>query len=138
MSFHRILIAIDRSESSQRAVSFATEIAERYGSEMVVFHATPYLISRGGAFESEDTREGAALVDEVVRNLKDRGLNARGEVVRVVEGRVAHGIVEMASSVDADAIVMGTRGRSDLGGLFLGSVTHRVLHLSERPVLVVP
>ena len=136
--FDRILVATDRSESSQRAVGVATEIAERYGSEIVVFHATPFLIGRGGALETEDTREGTDLVDEVVRNLKDRGLNARGEVVRVVEGRVAHGIVEMASSLGADVIVMGTRGRSDLGGLFLGSATHRVLHLSERPVLVVP
>ena len=51
---------------------------------------------------------------------------------------MARGIVESAVTVDADAIVMGTRGRSDFGGLFLGSVTHRVLHLAEKPVIVVP
>lgn len=77
-------------------------------------------------------------MDQIVRSLKDRGLNARGEVVRVLEGHMARGIVESAASADADVILMGTRGRSDFGGLFLGSGTHRVLHLAEKPVIVVP
>ena len=47
------------------------------------------------------------------------------------------GIVEAATAADTDVIVMGTRGLSDFGGLFLGSVTHRVLHLAEKPVIVV-
>ena len=136
--FERILVPTDSSEPSQRAIEFAAGLAKDYGSEMIVLHAVPRIVSRHGASDLEDPAEGRELVDETVRGLKDRGLNARGEVVRVLEGHVSRAIVESADNVDADAIVMGTRGLSDFGGLFLGSVMHRVLHLAEKPVIVVP
>lgn len=136
--FERILVATDSSEPSKRAVEFAAGLAEDNGSEIIVLHAVPRIVSRYGASYLEEPDSATELVDETVRDLKDRGLNARGEVVRVLEGHMPRGIVESAASADADVIVMGTRGRSDFGGLFLGSVTHRVLHLSEKPVIVVP
>jgi nucleotide-binding universal stress UspA family protein len=134
----RILVATDPSEPSKRAVEFAAELAKDHGSEIIVLHAVPRVVSRFGASDLEEPDTARELVDEVVRDLKDRGLNARGEIVRVLEGHTPREIVGSAVSADADAIVMGTRGMSDLGGLFLGSVTHRVLHLAEKPVIVVP
>jgi len=136
--FERILVATDSSEPSKRAVEFAAGLAKDHASEIIVLHAVPRIVSRYGTSYLEEPDVATELVDETVRDLKDRGLNARGEVVRVLEGHMPRGIVESAVSADADAIVMGTRGRSDFGGLFLGSVTHRVLHLSEKPVIVVP
>lgn len=136
--FERILVPTDSSEPSTRAVASAASLAGEHGSEIIVLHAVPRAVSRFGAADVEEPEQARDLVDDVVRHLKDRGLNARGEVIRVLEGHVARGIVETAGAVNADVIVMGTRGLSDLGGLFLGSVTHRVLHLSEKPVLVVP
>jgi nucleotide-binding universal stress UspA family protein len=59
-------------------------------------------------------------------------------VVRdTVFGYAAREIVSDAAGVDADVIVMGTRGRGDLAGLVLGSTAHKVIHLADRPVLVV-
>jgi nucleotide-binding universal stress UspA family protein len=136
--FERILVATDSSEPSKRAVEFAAGLSQEYGSEIVVLHAFPRVVSRYGTSDLEDPDTARELVDEVVRDLKDRGLNARGEIVRVLEGHMPRGIVETAAAADADIIIMGTRGRSDFGGLFLGSVTHRVLHLAEKPVIVVP
>lgn len=136
--FERILVATDSSEPSERAVEFATGLAKDHGSEIIVLHAVPRVVSRFGTSDLEEPDAARELVDKIVRDLKDRGLNARGEVVRVLEGHMARGIVESAASADADVILMGTRGRSDFGGLFLGSVTHRVLHLAEKPVIVVP
>jgi len=136
--FERILVATDASEPSTRAVEFAAGIAKDHASEVIVLHAVPRVVSRFGTSDLEEPEAARDLVDRTVRDLKDRGLSARGEVVRVLEGHMARGIVESAASSDADVIVMGTRGRSDFGGLFLGSVTHRVLHLSEKPVIVVP
>jgi nucleotide-binding universal stress UspA family protein len=86
----------------------------------------------------EDPESARDVVETSVRELKDSGASARGEVIRVLEGHLARGIVESAASMNADVIVMGARGRSDFGGLFLGGVTQRVLHLAERPVIVVP
>jgi nucleotide-binding universal stress UspA family protein len=136
--FERILVATDSSEPSERAVEFAAGLAKEHGSEIIVLHAVPRVVSRFGTSDLEESDTARELVDQIVRDLKDRGLNARGEVVRVLEGHMARGIVESAASADADVILMGTRGRSDFGGLFLGSVTHRVLHLTEKPVIVVP
>ncbi len=85
----------------------------------------------------ETPREAAALVDETVASFRGRGLRAEGEVVRARIGQVPRVIVEAARRRGVDTIAMGSRGLSDWGGLFLGSVTHRVLHLAETPVLVV-
>lgn len=136
--FERILVAIDSSEPSTRAVEFAAGLAQEHGSEIVVLHAFPRVVSRFGTSDLEEPDTARELVDETVRDLKDRGLNVRGEVIRVLEGHMARGIVETADSADAGVIVMGTRGLSNFGGLFLGSVTNRVLHLAEKPVIVVP
>lgn len=136
--FDRILLAIDASEPSTRALAFVEELAKAQGSEIVVLHAIPRWVSPHGTGEIEIPEESRELVDRAVRDLKDASANARGEVIRVLEGHVSRGIVETAGTVGADAIVMGTRGRSDFGGLFIGSVTHRVLHLAEVPVIVVP
>ena len=54
-----------------------------------------------------------------------------------VFGYAAREIVEDAKSLDAGVIVMGSRGRGDLAGLVLGSTAHKVIHLADRPVLVV-
>lgn len=136
--FERILVATDSSEPSQRAVELAAGLTQDDGSEIIVLHAVPGVVSRFGTSELEDPDAARDLVEETVRDLKDRGLNARGEVIRVLEGHMARGIVETADSAAADVIVMGTRGLSNFGGLFLGSVTNRVLHLAEKPVIVVP
>jgi len=54
-----------------------------------------------------------------------------------VFGYAAREIVQDAKELDVDVIVMGSRGRGDLAGLVLGSTAHKVIHLTDRPVLVV-
>jgi len=54
-----------------------------------------------------------------------------------VFGQAASEIVDLAKQHDVGIIVMGSRGRSDLAGLVLGSTAHKVIHLTDRPVLVV-
>jgi nucleotide-binding universal stress UspA family protein len=90
-----------------------------------------------GPLELESQKEAMEFVDHVVRGLKDAGISARGEIVDGLTGQAPKEILQIARSFDADVVVMGSRGRSDLAGLVLGSVTHKVLHLTDRPVLVV-
>jgi nucleotide-binding universal stress UspA family protein len=59
------------------------------------------------------------------------------ELVRAFVGDVAKVIVEAARDHGAGVIVLGSRGRGDLSALLLGSVGHQVIHLADRPVLVV-
>jgi nucleotide-binding universal stress UspA family protein len=134
--FDTILLAVDGSEPSKRATSFALDLASRLGSEVVVIHVrereTGHVAHDPGTYE-----EGTELVDETVRKLKDAGVGARGEMLSAVFGRAARVILEVANDTGAGLVVMGSRGLSDLAGLVMGSVTHKVLHLAHVPVVVV-
>jgi nucleotide-binding universal stress UspA family protein len=58
-------------------------------------------------------------------------------VRETVFGHAAREIVEYAKEHDAGIIIMGSRGRCEVAGLVLGSTAHKVIHLTDRPVLVV-
>ncbi len=132
----RILLAANGSEYSARAVRMAAEVAGRFGAEIIVFHAYEHAMGRGGGYDVETLAEADALIDRVVRELKDVGLSARGQVRSCFYGHTAREIVGQARDEGADLIVMGSRGLSDVAGLLLGSVAHKVLQLADVPVLV--
>jgi len=135
--FERILLAVNGSPSSWKAVDVAADIGQKYGAEVVVLHVREQQITSFGAYEVEQADEATDFVEEIVRALKDAGVSARSEIQTAPLGSVPHVILEMAKELDAGLIVMGSRGLSEWEGLFLGSVTHRVLHLAECPVFVV-
>ena len=135
--FERILLAVDGSEHSIKAVPVAGDLARRYGGEVIVLHVREHEITWGADIDVETADEARALVDGVVRQLKDSDANARGEVVRVPLGQTPRAILDLAREEAAGLIVMGTRGLSDWGRLLMGSVAHKVVHLAEVPVLVV-
>lgn len=135
--FEKILLAVDGSEHSAKAVDVAGDLARRYEGEVIVLHVREHEITWGADIDIETATEARALVDGVVRQLKDAGVNARGEVVRVPLGQTPRAILDMTREEGAGLIVMGTRGLSDWGRLLMGSVAHKVVHLAEVPVLVV-
>jgi nucleotide-binding universal stress UspA family protein len=135
--FDRILLAIDGSEHSRKAIPVAADLAFRYESEVVVFHAREHELALGVDIDAETQQEAIDLVDGVVRELKDTGIGVRGEIVRVALGQTARAILEAARDEHVSLIVMGTRGLSEWSRLLMGSVAHKVVHLAEIPVLVV-
>ncbi|MBI4261155.1 MAG: universal stress protein [Actinobacteria bacterium] len=135
--FERILLPVDGSEPSERAAGLAGDAAARLGSEILVLHVIEHGYRWNGTTEASTPGEAMDIVDRYVRRLKDRGLSARGMSVDVRSGRVAATVMEVSRDFAADVIVMGSRGLTDIGGLVMGSVTHKVLHLAEIPVLVV-
>jgi nucleotide-binding universal stress UspA family protein len=137
--FDRILLTVDGSAQAERATDVAAAEAKLHGSEVLVLHVREKeFLPRGGVIDVESSPEAMELIDSTAKRLKDQGVNVRGEILVSTIGGVAKVIVEAARSEGADLVVMGTRGLSEWGGLILGSVTHRVLHLSEVPVLAVP
>ena len=135
--FDKIMLAVDGSEPSERAVPVAADLAHKYGSEVVVVHVREVDRTWIGGVELEAVGEGRELIDRVVRTLKDEGLSARGEEPTAIYGQAAREILECAKENDAGLVVMGSRGLSDWTGVLIGSVAHKVLHLADRPVLVV-
>jgi nucleotide-binding universal stress UspA family protein len=135
--FERIVLAVDGSESAQRALPVAADIASKYGSEVIAVHVLEQQLGRGGPIAFETTEEATRVADDAARSLKDVGVSARAEARAALAGRAAQEIMDVAASEDAGLIVMGSRGMSDWQGLLIGSVAHKVVHLSSVPVLIV-
>jgi nucleotide-binding universal stress UspA family protein len=135
--FEKILLAVDGSEHSHRGIPIAGDLARKYAGEVVVVHVREHEITWVQDIDLETPDEAQQLVDDVVRELKDSGASARGEVIRVALGQTPRVILDVAKEEGAELIVMGTRGLSDWGRLLMGSVAHKVMHLAECPVLIV-
>lgn len=136
--YEKLLVAIDRSELSPRVTAAAKELASLSKAEVWVLHLREREMLGGlGVVPAETLQEVHDEVDHAVSELVNAGINAHSEIRETLFGHAAREIVEDADEHEVDAIVMGSRGRSDITGLVLGSVAHKVLHLSSRPVLVV-
>jgi nucleotide-binding universal stress UspA family protein len=137
--YDRILLAVDHSEISDRAVAAARDLAVLSKGEVWVLHLREREMgAKTGVMPiDESTDEANAAVAAAVDLLTQAGVKAHSEVRNTIFGYAAREIVNDAQEVDADVIVMGSRGRGDIAGLLLGSTAHKVIHLSDRPVLVV-
>ena len=137
--YDKILVAVDHSEMSDRAVLAARDLALLSKGEVWVLHLREREMgAKTGVLRIDETTQDAnAEVAASVEVLTQAGVKAHGEVRNTIFGYAAREIVNDAIEVDADVIVMGSRGRSDIAGLLLGSTAHKVIHLSDRPVLVV-
>lgn len=139
MLYERILLPVDGSEHSLRAVEHALRLA-RLGGEIIactVVEPIPSILGGDArqAAEEEQQNESKAVLQPVLDRLKAENIPFRA-VVRT-STKASTGIVSLIDEHKADIVVMGSRGRSDLEGLLLGSVTHRVLAITDAPVLVV-
>jgi nucleotide-binding universal stress UspA family protein len=135
--YERLLVAVDHSEVAGRALAAAKDLAALSNGKVWVLHVTEREFGRLGLTPSEPDEEAQAVVRDGVETLTRAGVEAHGEVREAVFGHAAREIVEAAQEHDAGTIIMGSRGRSDLAGLVLGSTAHKVIHLTDRPVLVV-
>jgi nucleotide-binding universal stress UspA family protein len=134
--FHRILIAIDDSEYSRQVIPTAIEVARKFQSDAFVLHVAEHDRGRAAVYSTETPAQATRLVADAVKAMRDAGVKAGGEVHDVAAGHVAKNIVETAAELRSDLIVMGSRGLSDVQGLLLGSVTHKVIQLAPVAVLV--
>ena len=136
--FKTIVLALDGSEESRRAVPLAADLARQDGARIVIAHVEQDVVGKGGGPLVANEDEIQAEIRKQADELSADGIDTTVEVRDVMLGGPAHPIVEIADSVNADLIVAGTRGHSAAAGLFLGSVTQRLLHLAHCPVLVAP
>ena len=137
--YDRILVAVDHSEMSDRAVVAARDLAVLSDGEVWVLHLREREMgAKIGVLPMDEAADDAkAAVAAAVEVLSRAGVKAHGEVGHTIFGHAAREIVKDAKEIDADVIVLGSRGRGEMAGLLLGSTAHKVIHLSDRPVLVV-
>jgi nucleotide-binding universal stress UspA family protein len=134
--FGKILLAVDGSPQSGKAVQLASKLAAPAGTQVVVIHVIELVPTKMGPAELELREDARRLVERYAKQLADAGVNATIDVSRALSGRVGQVLVNAAADLQADLIVMGCRGRSELTSLLLGSVAHEVLQHSHCPVLV--
>ncbi len=137
--YDKILVAVDHSEVSDRALLAARDLALLSKGEVWVLHLREreITVKVGPAMMDETESEANAKVSAAVDKLTEAGVKAHGEVRTTLFGYAARDIVDDAIEHDAGVIVMGSRGRSDLTGFILGSTAHKVIHLTDRPVLII-
>lgn len=127
--YRTIVLALDGSEGADRAIPVAAELARRDGARVVIAHAQTRALET--AIRSR--------LDGQVADLRASGVHADVVIVAsTIEGREADAIAQIAHDNDAGLVVIAGRGRSPFVGAVLGSVTQRLLHVSESPVLVIP
>jgi nucleotide-binding universal stress UspA family protein len=136
--YDRLLVAVDHSEVSSRVLAAARDLATLSKGKVWVLHLREReIIAQMGQVPSESDQSAHQAVSDGVDELKKAGIDAEGEVRQTVFGHAAREIVADAKEHDADVIIMGSRGRSDFAGALLGSTAHKVIHLTDRPVLVI-
>jgi len=137
----KVLAATDGSPQAQLAVRTAVDLASRTGAELHIVHvgelaAMYHPEMRGYAYRHEASQEEARrLLDEESDRLRSAGANVTKTHLRM--GRADVEMIELAEELDADVLVVGSRGLGGFRRLLVGSVSDSVVHHAHCPVLVV-
>ena len=144
--FKNILIPTDGSVRSQKAVVKGVALAKSVGAKVTGFFAAPPAtpviyrdnlpvgFAQPGEHAQMIKRTAARRLEFIERAAKKAGVRFEG--VHVTSDYPADAILDVAKKKKCDAIVMATQGEGGLRGLFIGSVTQKVLNQSKIPVLV--
>ncbi len=145
------MVAVDGSAAGWKALELAATVGKASGATIVALHVIPYRpvppgLETWAEIEGLSTEEVAARVhtdrsigDTITREAQTRAreLGIDDLPTKVREGNVAEQIVEIAGDMDIDMIFLGSRGLSDVQGLLLGSVSHKVSHMAPCTCVLV-
>lgn len=138
MTIRTIVVGVDGSEGSRRAVAWTAELAAALGAKVVAVHSFEPLAHLGDTQPPYDF----ALIESNVRSKLESDwttpLAGVDHEARLMHGSPFECILDAADEVDAGLIVVGARGYGLLQSLAFGSTSSKVLHLSKRPVTVLP
>jgi nucleotide-binding universal stress UspA family protein len=137
----KILVAVDGSENSERAFNTAIEIARKFEAQLLIVNVLEDFGNAAKVWKKHDlvVRELEKEHDVLLRKYQEvaaKTLSTAVETIRA-EGNAAEQILKIARRKRAGMIVIGSRGLSTAKEFFLGSVSHKIIHHSAKPVLVV-
>jgi nucleotide-binding universal stress UspA family protein len=135
--FSRILLAIDDSESSEVAISFATALARQYSGAVRVVHVNEYLVG-GRGFTVETKAQAISHLENAVSTLRAAGIATEGSLYLTSCFGVDVRIANAAHDWSADVIVLGSRRRRRFARLGGKGMRERVTSLTALPVLTAP
>lgn len=132
----KILVGFDGSEGSEQALNRAIMLLDEYG-ELFILAVIPTPMDK--AFVDEEMykkikKKAENLVNNVINDISYHEFSITG---MVEEGDPAARIIDVASRLNVDLIVLGSRGTSELGQYLIGSVANKVVQYAYKPVMVV-
>ena len=149
MVIRNILVGVDGSENSDRALDFALDLAEKFNASIMILNVSESL-AMGAVPEESIAYSGGntAVFGKDLRKIHDEILSrsvARAKAVKpnlavssmLKEGDPALEIVNTAKEGGFDVIVIGHKGLGKMKELFLGSISEKVAHLAPCPVIIV-
>jgi len=139
MQIKKVLLPVDGSDCSVKATEYTLDFMKSKGGDIILLYShKPFPSFLGEPYFQEvhdrimkDARE---MMTPFIRMFTNAGIAVEE---RLLEGAPGENICRVAEIEKCDLIIMGSRGFTDIKGLFLGSVTHRVLHGAPCPVLVI-
>jgi nucleotide-binding universal stress UspA family protein len=140
MTITRILVPTDFSADANAAFDYARILARKFDAPVHLLHVVEDPLAAGMWSSEVYTAEIATLQVNLVRDAEERlrrsvPADAGTISTEVRTGNAAKQIVEAAREHKADLIVMGTRGRTGVAHVIMGSVAERVVRLAPCPVL---
>lgn len=137
----RILIPVDLSEPSRKALRYAFGLAKQFGAKLILLYAVEPVATPDFEYHplvKETGKVKAAAAERLKRLCAEEKINSSWIERMIVREGVAHGeITEAARDLKADLIVIATHGYTGLKHVLLGSTTDRVVRHATCPVLVV-
>jgi len=145
--YKRLLVAVDGSEQSYKALDHAVAIAEKCGSEIVLLTVIPPMIAPcfqdlkfGPTFNSKYYESVNEIYQNTLNDVYERASTKHPNLnIRTIlrEGRPSANIVDVAEKEKCEMIVMGSRGIGGITGWMLGSTSRRVADSCKKPVLII-
>ena len=139
--YDTVLFPTDGSETATEAAAHAIDLADRHDATLHVLYVVDHerdsrTAPRLGTDHIKETlqQEGERTTSEIADQAAAAGLET---TTSLREGAPADVITTYADTVEADAVVMGTNGRTGMDRLLLGSVAERVIQTSDLPVMTV-
>jgi nucleotide-binding universal stress UspA family protein len=139
-----ILVGVDGSDHAQRAVEWCAAHAAAFDADVVAVHVIDTPVQLGGAapyvwVNAPTPQQRHDLADRAEREwckpFADAGVPFR---VVLMDGRPAESIMQAAHTEDAALVVTGRRGLGGFKEMLLGSTSHQLSHLLDRPLVIVP
>src|SRR6516225_8958969 len=138
----RILVPVDFSQEAFRVLDYAILVARQFGAEVHPVHVRPQTearaIQRAGRTMVNYRDHISFLLDRLVEIEHKHGLKFPPDHCHIRSGRPFAEICNLAREIDADLIILGSRGYSGLKRVLLGSTAERVIRFAPIPVLVPP
>ncbi|MGE4291294.1 MAG: universal stress protein [Desulfovibrio sp.] len=139
MAMKKIMLGADGSEHSKHAAQYAVDLAKAFNSKVVIVstYRGQTIVTEDPAhqYTMKEMRRRATHIQAWYRELMVKN-NVEHEAL-LLDGPAAQAIADAAERESADIIIIGSRGRSNIVGMIIGSTAHILLHIAPCPVLAI-